>query len=555
MKNATFRVWLCALFCIALSAFSPKQASAQLFTENFNYGGTAGNLVGKGGWSGIGSTVNTGTFLQYIPNSNLSFGSYGTVGGKVPFTSLTNAEDAGRRMATTPFTSGTVYVSLLVNFSVVNPTEDYFFALNNSPTGTTYPARIYVKSNGSGGVSIGLRKASASTTAYSPTAYTLNTTYLIVLKYNIVGAYVATPISTDDECAMFIFASGDTFTTEPTAPTVVSTGNDFNITVTGTGMPSGGLASVALRQGSGTLSGEIDYIRMANTWANVTNVPNTPSTLTPSITTLPDFGNVANGAFSAVATYQLTGMNLINDVLCTASTNFQVSKDGTTFGTTVSYTTDELATPKTVHVRFAPASGVNGLKTGTIANSSYTAIDDVIVNVSGTETGNGATPTLVAAPTSITFPATNNGSTSSTQTYTLTASNLTADVTVSAPSNFQVSKDNTTFGATATYTVANFTTNATQTVYVRFAPTSGTNGLKEGNIEHNNFPTIKVAVSGTETGNSPTLVANPTALTNFGSLNNGSVTPTAQVQTYTLTGTNLVNDVTVTAPSNFQVSK
>ncbi|TAE10334.1 MAG: T9SS C-terminal target domain-containing protein, partial [Bacteroidetes bacterium] len=129
------------------------------------------------------------------------------------------------------------------------------------------------------------------------------------------------------------------------------------------------------------------------------------------------------------------------------------------------------------------------------------------------------------------------------------------DVTVTAPSNFQVSKDNTTFGATATYTVANFTTNATQTVYVRFAPTSGTNGLKEGNIEHNNFPTVKVAVSGTETGNSPTIqtsVANITFSTPVGT-NQAST-----VQTYTLSVNNtalFTTGITVTAPTHFEVSR
>ncbi|MCC9071488.1 choice-of-anchor J domain-containing protein [Flavobacterium sp. F-65] len=66
--------------------------------------------------------------------------------------------------------------------------------------------------------------------------------------------------------------------------------------------------------------------------------------------------------------------------------------------------------------------------------------------------------------------------------YQIGATNLTSEVTVTAPANFTVSKDNINFLSSVQYNVADFAGNATPTVYVRFAPNA--TGDFSGQITH-----------------------------------------------------------------------
>lgn len=190
--------------------------------------------------------------------------------------------------------------------------------------------------------------------------------------------------------------------------------------------------------------------------------------------------------------------------------------------------------------------------TGTTGSGSRatTGIDDINLSWSS----GGPVPTLVANPSTIAdFGSVNNAATSTNSSYTLTATSVTSDVIITAPTNFQVARGITgTYESTITYTATELAT--VQTVGVRFAPTSGTNGVKSGNITHSGFSGTTVAVSGTETGNVvvPTLTTSLSTLNTFATVGINTFSGTT---TYTLTGANLTNDVIVTAPANFQVAK
>lgn len=70
-----------------------------------------------------------------------------------------------------------------------------------------------------------------------------------------------------------------------------------------------------------------------------------------------DFGSVAAGAISEAKTFTFaTAAGLAQDVTLTAPSGFELSKDGETYATTLSYTAAEAANTQTVYVRFAPAS-------------------------------------------------------------------------------------------------------------------------------------------------------------------------------------------------------
>ncbi len=107
-----------------------------------------------------------------------------------------------------------------------------------------------------------------------------------------------------------------------------------------------------------------------------------------------------------------------------------------------------------------------------------------------------ATPAIMVSPTSLTdFGNVTVGNSSTSQNYTVSGSNLTANITVTAPTDFEVSLDNSTFLNSVTVTQTGGTASAT--IYVRFTPQSA--GVKSGNVTNasTGATTQNVAVSGT----------------------------------------------------------
>lgn len=77
---------------------------------------------------------------------------------------------------------------------------------------------------------------------------------------------------------------------------------------------------------------------------------------------------------------------------------------------------------------------------------------------------------------------TNAGSASDSQTFTISASNLTADATITAPTNFEVSTDGTTYASSVTLAqTGGSLTGQPITVYVRIAATA-TSGAHSGDV-------------------------------------------------------------------------
>ncbi len=147
------------------------------------------------------------------------------------------------------------------------------------------------------------------------------------------------------------------------------------------------------------------------------------------------------------------------------------------------------------------------------------------------------------------------GSNSASQSYNLSGTDLTGapgNITVTAPSaDFQVSNDNSTWGASTTIAYSSATLAATA-VWVRFSPQSA--GLKTGDVTNAGggaAVTVTVAVSGT--GVIPvTPVLSATTLTSFGNI---CVNATAGPNDFTISGNNLTTaDVTVGPLAGFSFS-
>lgn len=150
------------------------------------------------------------------------------------------------------------------------------------------------------------------------------------------------------------------------------------------------------------------------------------------------------------------------------------------------------------------------------------------------------TPLLTVTGTIADFGNVDIGTNSTSQSYSLSGTNLTGFpgvITITSPSvDFQVSNDNSTWGASTTIAYASATLAATN-IWVRFTPQTA--GPKSGNVTNagGGATTVNVPVSGNGTvPATPTLTA--TTLTSFGNICIGTV---AGPNSFTINGINLTN--------------
>jgi hypothetical protein len=219
-------------------------AWGQLLNENFSYV-AASDLAGQGGWTIIGTD---GTNLL-VANSGLSYTDYPSSGvGNAALITASRADDLTKTF--TQQSSGNLYLSCLVNVNGATGAGAYFLAFTVSGTSTSYTGRVYVRIVGTS-VNFGLSKSTEAAT-YSATNYSLNTSYLLVLKV----AFIAGTLN--DQFSLFIFTDPNLPITEPGTPDIgplapASTDNN--------------LGAVLLRQASGLPDLTVDGIRVDNFWS------------------------------------------------------------------------------------------------------------------------------------------------------------------------------------------------------------------------------------------------------------------------------------------------
>ncbi len=101
-----------------------------------------------------------------------------------------------------------------------------------------------------------------------------------------------------------------------------------------------------------------------------------------AVSDLPKFGAIAVGKSSLAVGYSVSGLNLVADIVITAPAGFEVSKDSTTFASSVSLTPSAGAVSSTtIYARFTPSSAIGTVSDGVI--NSSTGATSKIVNVEG----------------------------------------------------------------------------------------------------------------------------------------------------------------------------
>ncbi len=278
-----------ALGCMGAATFADVR-----FTENFNYTG----LISTNGWSIIsGTSTNSrsaaGSSLTY-PDSPVS-----GIGSSLVLTNT--GEDYSKNMSSA-ISSGAVYSSFLVNLSQAK-SGDAFYLLGSSST--SWFVRVAAKSTNTGFV-FGVGKNSTYT--YETTQRSLNTTYLVVVKYAYNNASAA-----DDVISLWI------------NPTLGATEVSSSPVLAGVGAAIADATTIdraILRQGSSAAAPTlaIDGILVGSTWSDVAS---SSSVLTPTITTTGTLSSftTAVGSASAVQTFNVSGTNLTANISVTAPTD------------------------------------------------------------------------------------------------------------------------------------------------------------------------------------------------------------------------------------------
>ena len=272
------------------------------FYENFNYGSTAGDLTTVSG--GVWVNHSGATPVGYA-TSSLSMAGYSSsgVGGSVTLLSA-STEDVKRVF--TPRTSGSVYMSALMNLSTVSAAGNYFLHLN--ATGTDFRARVGAKDNGSGGVLFGIGTDSGTLT-YGSTVFNLNTTYLVVASYNIDSGvsnlYVLTAPSASEPATAEASNSG-------TAGTAIS--------------------SVSFRQSTGNPNATVDGLNVSTTWGTVLSTNEfsvNEFKIFPNPTSI-GYVNITsnNNDKMSVAVYDVLGKQVINQTVSNNRLNVASLKTG-----------------------------------------------------------------------------------------------------------------------------------------------------------------------------------------------------------------------------------
>lgn len=276
------------LSLITLLAVFVSSMSAQVFLEdNFTY--SSGTLVGQGGWVRYGTASNNPV---QVTSEQLSYEGYASnVGKAIELQSLSATdEDVAVKFTSgdeESVTSGSLYYSMLLNVKSMtdDKTNNAYIAglvqrrVNSSssfPNNGNVYGKLFVKKSSDGKFKIGLNRSSDAAAAqlYTETEYDMGTTYLVVVKYEIVG----TNESVEQTDIVSLYVNPATDGGEPTAATLVynnssyTSNNDFRINPTAA-TKTYGLWGLQLMQNFKVTANFpnvlVGNVRVADSWARL----------------------------------------------------------------------------------------------------------------------------------------------------------------------------------------------------------------------------------------------------------------------------------------------
>ena len=317
------------LFCAATMAMALTASAETYLAESFDY--AEGNLYGNGKWVKYGKKT---TAPIQVAKSPLTFAGYqDNAAGKAVRLTKESGEYCQMlfRDKGTDAAKGTVYYSALVNVSELpsGSRTAAFMALTgaNSLDATKFGdaeagsegAGLFAQASGEGfklGVSRNVANLGnvKTSVAWADEECALGTTYLVVVKYEIVDGV------DNDRISLWINpAKGDA---EPAASVVADEESAESLA---------DVRGIELRQGSSSVAktpvAVIDEVRVASTWDEIFTPAKADAVETPEITITDmsvDFGKVYKG-LTYTKTINVKGKNLKGDISLSSPVSGEVA--------------------------------------------------------------------------------------------------------------------------------------------------------------------------------------------------------------------------------------
>jgi hypothetical protein len=257
----------------------------------------------------------------------------------------------------------------------------------------------------------------------------------------------------------------------------------------------------------------------------------------PTITSLVPPSKIAGtGAF----TLTVNGTNFVNG---TSVVKWNGSNRTTTFVSSTQLTASILAADITTA----------GTASITVANgAAISNMQDFTIDPAGV-------PNISLSTNSLNPISTITGTASASQTYTVSGSNLTANIDITPPANFEVSTNGTTYFNSVSLTQVSGTVNST-TIHIR-VKASASPGIYSGSIDHSTtgVATKTVAVAATVLASKPTIQAAAVTFTSVTSTtftvnwtNGNGASHLVLIKSGNAVNSNPVDGVSYTAVSTFE---
>ncbi len=317
-----------------------------------------------------------------------------------------------------------------------------------------------------------------------------------------------------------------------------------------TGLDAGFISSVAFDNTNKKLwVGDTDNNRVVRFSLNEPALNNTSApTILTSTTTITGLDYAENAGPSSTSSFTVSGTNLTSNITITAPTNFEIStSSGSGFGSSLNIAqSNGTVSSTTIFVRLQSGLSANSYS-GNITLSSTGAISQV-VSLSGTVSA-ALSAITVNTNTLTGLDYVEGSGPSSVQAFTVSGSNLAGNIGILAPTNFEISTVfNSGYGSSISLTPSSGTVNNT-IIYVRLKAGLSANSYS-GNITltSTGASNKSVSLSG-EVSVMPSLMVNPSSLTGLGYIDGSNPV----TQSFTVSGSNLTGNVTVSMPTDFVV--
>lgn len=348
----------------------------------------------------------------------------------------------------------------------------------------------------------------------------------------------------------------------------------FELSTESGGLFLGSVNALLINNGSGNVPSTTIYVRLkagisVGSYSDIITASSTGATsrtitVSGTITNQPQI-TVTPGALTGMSyvlgfgpstpaqTFIVKGTSIVGNVTVTAPADFEISRTSATTGfTSTSFTITkaeaEATTGKTVWVRLK-----SGLSTSTYNQDitlTATYATDVTVNCQGTV--NRATIN-VSEFTLAGFIYTSGAGPSEVQTFNVSGYALSSNIVITAPTHFAISTSlGGAYGSSITLTQTSGVVNSTP-IYVRLKSGYSVGVIAAENIllTSTNAITQSVACSGAVVSGSATISSYPNLNGFFYIVEQGP----SVIQRFTVSATGLGgNDVTVTAPADFEIS-